>query len=116
MAFSRTRQSGLPYYRVDEVVLDTPDDLLYLSGTKYHPGSIARIISNGAIYKLNHQHQWVKQFSSSSGGDDVAISIATVYVDDNNHLIVVLTDGTVQDAGEIKVTASAVDETKIISF
>lgn len=52
-------QNGQIAYDIYEFAIDTPDDLTKLP-TKCAPGSIAIIISTGAVYMKNSAGKWVE--------------------------------------------------------
>ncbi len=52
-------QNGQITYDVYEFAIDTPEDLKKLP-TKSAPGSIAIIISTGAVYMKNSAGKWVE--------------------------------------------------------
>lgn len=69
-----TSQYGQTAYNVVKLVLDSTDDLVYLS-KDYAPGSTAFIIDTSESYMLNSKKEWKKIKVSSvdpgGGGGDV---------------------------------------------
>lgn len=108
-------QSGKPTYRLNALILDTFDDMANI-GKEHAPGSTAYIVATGQTFMLNNRGAWIQQLGAGSAitPEGNVVSISTVNVDDNNHLIITFSNGTVQDAGEIKVTE--VGETTVVSF
>lgn len=64
----RSGEKLAPY--VVHLVADTESDIATLP-TNYTPGSTCEVVATSNVYKLNNQHQWIKQTSSSSGGGTV---------------------------------------------
>lgn len=65
---------------------------------------------------INNYGAWIQQLGSNSAitPDGNVVSVSSITVNENNHLIVTYSNGTVQDAGEIKV--SEIGETTVVSF
>lgn len=59
------KQGGRVDYNYMEIFLDTEDELKDILKTKAYenicPGSIAYVISTGAVYILNSEKEWVLQ-------------------------------------------------------
>ena len=104
MGISIYKQSNMITNNIKKFVLDTPEDQKLLP-LNCAPGSSAFIISNSQLLMLNNQFEW-KVIPKSGGGGEVppGVSISNMYIDENNHLICELSDGTIIDAGEIPTT------------
>ena len=55
-------------YSVYTFVCDTEADLVIIPTETAAAGSVAVIVENSDVYKLNHEKQWIKQATSSGGG------------------------------------------------
>lgn len=111
---STVNQNGVSIYGVKEFVVDTPNDISLLD-TTCKAGSTATVLSTSDVYKLNHNQQWILQSKGGGGEGTPGVGIVSVQVNENNHLIITYTNGEIQDAGEIKVDASA-GEMKVVVF
>ena len=96
MAISIYRQDKNLTYNIRKFVLDSPADLEFLT-TNCAAGSSAFIISNSQLYMLNNNKEWKLIPKESTSG----ITISNIYIDENNHLICELSDGTIIDSGEL---------------
>lgn len=105
--------SGKTRYNIKEYYLDTPADLTELMNMQFdEPGSKARIISSGEVYVQNSLGQWILQPAAASGGGGggdgaPGVSIVAVSVNEQNHLICTMSNGSTIDAGEIKTQPGA---------
>lgn len=101
MGISIYRQDKDLTYNLKKFILDTPDDLEFLT-TNCAPGSSAFIIEGSLLYMLNSAGQWV--LIPDKGSGTAGVTIVRMYVNAEGHLICELSDGTIIDAGELPTT------------
>ena len=100
MGISIYRQDKDLTYNLKKFILDTPDDLEFLT-TNCAPGSSAFIIEGSLLYMLNSAGQWV--LIPDKGSGTTGITIVRMYVNAEGHLICELSNDQIIDSGEIPV-------------
>lgn len=98
MGISVYRQDKDLTYNIKKFVLDSPEDIELLPDN-CAPGSSAFVISNSQLYMMNTKKEWKLIPDKSSG--TAGITISRIYINEENHLICELSDGTIIDSGEL---------------